>query len=78
MTDQKIQTADQLAAVYQLIEKSGRPLLIWPRKSRPPCIVDMLSRREKNTSSSPPSTRRTTAIGAKPCSRTSPSPPAAR
>ena len=47
MTDQKIQTPDQLAPVYKLIEKSGRPLLILAEELAPVCIVDLLSRREK-------------------------------
>ncbi|MEQ1715437.1 MAG: molecular chaperone GroEL [Hyphomicrobium sp.] len=47
MTDQKITSPDQLAAVYQLTEKSGRPLLILAEELAPACIVDMLARREK-------------------------------
>jgi chaperonin GroEL len=48
MTDQKIQTVDQLTGIYQLIEKSGRPLLILAEDIAPACIVDLLTRREKN------------------------------
>ena len=48
MTDQKIQTPDQLAGIYKLIEKSGRPLLIMAEEISPACIVDLLTRREKN------------------------------
>lgn len=47
MTDQKIASPDQLAAVYKLTEKSGRPLLILAEDVSPSCIMDMLSRREK-------------------------------
>ncbi len=48
LTDQKILTPDQLAAVYKLTEKSGRPLLILAEELSPACIVDLLTRREKN------------------------------
>lgn len=48
LTDQKIQSPDQLSAVYKLIEKSNRPLLILAEDIAPACIVDMLTRREKN------------------------------
>jgi chaperonin GroEL len=48
MTDQKIQTPDQLAGIYKLIEKSGRPLLIMAEEIAPACIVDLLTRREKS------------------------------
>ncbi len=47
LTDQKIQSPDQLAAVYKLVEKSGRPLLILAEDIAPACIVDLLTRREK-------------------------------
>ena len=47
MTDQKIQSPDQLSHVYKLIEKSGRPLLIMAEEIAPACIVDLLARREK-------------------------------
>ena len=48
MTDHKIQTADQLAGVISLIEKSGRPLLIIAEEVAPPVIMQLLSLREKN------------------------------
>ncbi|NEW92671.1 molecular chaperone GroEL [Rhodopseudomonas sp. BR0M22] len=47
MTDHKIQTSDQLAGVFALIEKSGRPLLIIAEEVAPPVIMMLLSRREK-------------------------------
>ncbi|MFC0240688.1 molecular chaperone GroEL [Rhodopseudomonas telluris] len=47
MTDHKIQTSDQLAGVFALIEKSGRPLLIIAEDVAPPVIMMLLSRREK-------------------------------
>ena len=48
LTDLKITAPDQLAPIYALIEKSGRPLLILAEELAPACIVDMLTRREKN------------------------------
>ena len=47
MTDNKIQTADQLSGVLSLIEKSGRPLLIIAEEVAPPVIMQLLARREK-------------------------------
>jgi chaperonin GroEL len=47
MTDHKIQTADQLAGVLSLIERSGRPLLIIAEEVAPPVIMQLLSRRER-------------------------------
>src|SRR5450432_4040288 len=47
MTDHKIQTAEQLAGVLSLIEKSGRPLLIIAEEVAPPVIMQLLARREK-------------------------------
>lgn len=47
MTDQKITSPEQLAAVYKLTEKGGRPLLILAEEIAPACIVDLLTRREK-------------------------------
>lgn len=47
MTDHKIQTSDQLAGVFSLIEKSGRPLLIIAEEVAPPVIMMLLSRPEK-------------------------------
>jgi chaperonin GroEL len=48
MTDQKIQTIEQLGGVFSLIERSGRPLLIIAEEVAPPVIMMLLSRREKN------------------------------
>jgi chaperonin GroEL len=48
MTDQKIQTVDELNGVFSLIERSGRPLLIIAEEVAPPVIMMLLSRREKN------------------------------
>src|SRR6202167_944233 len=48
MTDQKIQTGEQLAGVISLIERSGRPLLIIAEEVAPPVIMQLLARREKN------------------------------
>jgi chaperonin GroEL len=48
MTDQKIQTIDELNGVFSLIERSGRPLLIIAEEVAPPVIMMLLSRREKN------------------------------
>lgn len=47
ITDQKITSPEPLAGVYQLIDKSKRPLLILAEDIAPACIVDLLSRREK-------------------------------
>src|SRR5271167_4199216 len=47
MTDQKIQSIDELTGVFSLIEKSGRPLLIIEEEVAPPVIMQLLSRREK-------------------------------
>jgi chaperonin GroEL len=48
MTDQKIQTIDELNGVFSLIERSGRPLLIIAEEVAPPVIMMLLSRREKS------------------------------
>jgi chaperonin GroEL len=48
MTDQKIQSIDELTGVFSLIEKSHRPLLIIAEEVAPPVIMMLLSRREKN------------------------------
>ena len=48
MTDQKIQSIDELAGVFSLIEKSRRPLLIIAEEVAPPVIMMQLSRREKD------------------------------
>jgi chaperonin GroEL len=48
MTDQKIQSIDELTGVFSLIEKSRRPLLIIAEEVAPPVIMMLLSRREKD------------------------------
>src|SRR6202044_463280 len=48
MTDQKIQSIDELTGVFSLIEKSHRPLLIIAEEVAPPVIMMLLSRREKD------------------------------
>ena len=48
MTDQKIQSIDELNGVFSLIEKSRRPLLIIAEEVAPPVIMMLLSRREKD------------------------------
>ncbi|MEZ5901380.1 MAG: molecular chaperone GroEL [Hyphomicrobiaceae bacterium] len=48
MTDQKIQSPDQLATVYNLTEKTDRPLLIIAEELAPAAIVDLLARRQKS------------------------------
>ena len=47
MTDQKIQSIDELSGVFSLIEKSSRPLLIIAEEVAPSVIMMLLSRREK-------------------------------
>ncbi len=61
-----------------LIEGSGRPLLIMAEEVHLACVVHLLGRREVGHPPSRRSIRRNTAIGARQCSRTSPSQPAAR
>src|ERR1700730_13474705 len=48
MTDQKIQSIDELSGVFSLIEKSRRPLLIIAEEVAPPVIMMLLSRREQD------------------------------
>src|ERR1700728_4146508 len=48
MTDQKIQSIDELTGVFSLIEKSRRPLLIIAEEVAPPVIMMLLSRRESH------------------------------
>jgi chaperonin GroEL len=48
MTDQKIQSIDELSGVFSLIETSRRPLLIIAEEVAPPVIMMLLSRREKD------------------------------
>ncbi|MCW6508856.1 molecular chaperone GroEL [Lichenifustis flavocetrariae] len=47
MTDHKIQSMEELAGVFSLIEKSGRPLLLIAEEIAPPVIMQLLARREK-------------------------------
>ena len=47
MTDNKINTADQLSGVFSIILKSGRPLLIIAEEVAPPVIMQLLARREQ-------------------------------
>ena len=47
MTDHKIVAIEELAGVFSLIEKSGRPLLIIAEEVAPPVIMMLLARREK-------------------------------
>ena len=42
MTDNKIQKPDDLATVYGLAAKAGRPLLIIAEEVAPSCIIDLL------------------------------------
>ena len=42
MTDQKIQSIDELSGVFSLIEKSRRPLLIIAEEVAPPVIMMLL------------------------------------
>jgi propane monooxygenase reductase subunit len=66
MTDHKIQAMEELAGLFGLIEKSGRPLLIIAEEVAPPVTMQLLARRE-----------RTNVPVARPCLRTSQSPRAA-
>lgn len=47
ITDIKILSPAELAPVFQLIEKSKRPLLIIAEDIAPACVMDLLARREK-------------------------------
>ena len=47
MTDHKIMAVEELAGVFSLIERSGRPLLIIAEEVAPPVIMMLLARREK-------------------------------
>lgn len=47
ITDNKITTPTELTRVYQLMEKSKRPLLIIAEDIAPACVMDILARREK-------------------------------
>ena len=48
MTDNKIMRPDDLVGVYAIAQKSNRPLLIIAEEVAPPCIVDMMGRRERD------------------------------
>ena len=48
MTDRKITSIDELAGVFSLIDRSGRPLLIIAEEVAPPVIMMLLARREKS------------------------------
>jgi chaperonin GroEL len=48
ITDNKITSPTELARVYQLMEKSKRPLLIIAEDIAPACVMDILTRREKH------------------------------
>ncbi len=47
MTDNKIMRPDDLAGVYAIAKRTGRPLLVMAEEVAPPCIVDMMMRRER-------------------------------
>ena len=78
MTDQKIQSIDELTGVFSLIEKSRRPLLIIAEEVAPPVIMMLLSRRESDNFKVAAIIRRKMDIGARRCWTTSPSRQAAR
>lgn len=47
MTDQRIQTQEEVAAICTLAEKAKRPLLIIAEEVAPACVVSLLAWREK-------------------------------
>ena len=47
MTDHKIASGEELAGLFGLIEKSGRPLLIIAEEIAPAVVMQLLARREK-------------------------------
>ncbi len=47
MTDHKIASYEELAGLFGLIEKSGRPLLIIAEEIAPAVVMQLLARREK-------------------------------
>jgi chaperonin GroEL len=47
MTDQKLQTAEEVAAIIALVADSKRPLLIMADEVAPACIVSLLAWRDK-------------------------------
>ncbi len=46
MTDQKLQTPEQVAAIQALVAGSARPLLIIAEEVAPACVVSLLANRE--------------------------------
>ena len=78
MTDQKIQSIDELTGVFSLIEKSRRPLLIIAEEVAPPVIMMRCRGVRRMTSRSPRFIRRNMAIGVRRCWTISPSRQAAR
>ncbi len=48
MTDLKLATADDVAAIDALLAGSRRPLLIMAEEVVPPCVVALLGRRDRN------------------------------
>lgn len=47
MTDQRLQTQEEVAALIALVGESGRPLLIIAEEVAPACIVSLLAWRDK-------------------------------
>ncbi len=47
MTDQKLQTIEEVAAILALVKESKRPLLIMADEVAPACIVSLLAWRDK-------------------------------
>ncbi len=48
MTDQKVQKPEELAPACALAKTAGRPLLIIADELAPACIIDLMTRREKD------------------------------
>ena len=47
MTDHKITGFDQLSALFALVDRSGKPLLIVAEEIAPPVVMQLLARRER-------------------------------
>ena len=47
MTDNKIMRPDDLSGVYAIAKRTGRPILLIAEEVSPPCIVDMMTRRDR-------------------------------
>lgn len=47
MTDNKIMRPDDLSGVYAIAKRTGRPLLLIAEEVAPPCIVDIMTRRDR-------------------------------